>query len=132
MYPGFTSTGILNFTFCSFTPGFTVAISSPVSASYNFDVYKQMCFEYGKITGTRDTTANSEIVYIFTPDINREETLMKVFNLKCFISKSIMNFIFSFTKFSFFITISVINSRNPSSFKYSYDLQKLIVSFMFS
>ena len=56
----------------------TMQNSGSVSASYNFDVYKQMCFEYGKITGTRDTTADSEIVYIFTPDIDREETLMKV------------------------------------------------------
>ena len=56
----------------------TMQDSGSVSASYNFAVYKQMCFEYGEIVGTRDTSADSEIIYTFSPENNKEDTLMKV------------------------------------------------------
>ena len=56
----------------------TMQDSGSVSASYDFVVYKQMCFEYGEILGARDTSADSEIIYTFSPENNKEDTLMKV------------------------------------------------------
>ena len=37
-----------------------------------------MCFEYGKILGRRDTSVDSEVIYEFSPENNKEDTLMKV------------------------------------------------------
>ena len=56
----------------------TMQDSGSVSVSYNFGVYKQMCFEYGKILGRRDTSVDSEVIYEFSPENNKEDTLMKV------------------------------------------------------
>lgn len=45
---------------------------------YDMAAFKQMGFEYGKITGTLDTSAGNSVVYVLRPTNNKDTNLIKV------------------------------------------------------